>query len=141
MKTNYLYPFLTVILLLINGCGQAQTKSSDEQAIKILNEFYSNYIIENSKSQIDQKTINSLKSKYCTSRLLNKIKIEDLDYDPFLNAQDCDAEWLKTLTITRDSRKPNFYIISFVDNLSNKKNYIRLSVIKEKDTYKIDTIL
>lgn len=131
----------TVIMILFNSCGQAQDNSSDGKIISMLKEFYTSYITENSKMPPNMKNIDSMKRKYCTNSLLYKIKKQELDYDPFLNAQDSNTEWLKTLSITKDSNKTNLYIVSYIDSYSNNKISVKLIIVKEKDSFKINSIL
>ncbi len=107
----------------------------------MLYKFYTSYINECSIVPTNFEKIDSIKNKYCTTNLLNKNKelyeTQELDYDLFLNAQDCTNLSLKTLTIQKDSTKNNVYVVSY----SYGDNPIRLFVIKENGIYKIDAIL
>ena len=85
--------------------------------------------------------IELIKVKHCTANLINKINREEQDFDPFLNAQDCNIEWLKTLSYKNDERNKNLYYVSYYDNYNNVKIIIKLIVVKEKEFYKIDNIL
>ncbi len=130
---------ILIILLLIQASFSIYAQSelstiSDGQIIKDLTNFYTLYITESSKNQPNERQLNLIKHKYCSDKLLRKLSLEELDYDPFLNAQDCDIEWLKTLTITKDNKSKNKYIVGFIDNFSNKKNTIKLiiSIISNK---------
>lgn len=148
MKTKMLMSFFTLGFMLFStfSCksNQPQNNFSDEQILGMLKSFYTSYIIEDSKMPTNYEKLDSIKSKYCTANLLNKIenqfKKQELDYDPFLNAQDCDIEWLKTLTIRKDTKKSNLYYVSYADNYNNTKITIRLIVVKEKECYKIDSV-
>ena len=60
-----------------------------------------------------------------------------LDYDPFLNVQDCDLEWLKILNIKADT-KDSWFIVSYsyIDYLNIKQNIrIRLKIILIDKSY------
>jgi hypothetical protein len=146
MKAKSLIIFLIIGLLSMTNCdcAQAQNKPSDKQAITMLKEFYTVYITELSKWPINSTELNTIKKKYCTSSLLSKIKAQfksgQLSADPFLQAQDFDISWLKTLSVNRDSKKLNGYNISYIDSEAKEKVVIRLTVIKQGDGHKIASI-
>lgn len=89
----------------------------------------------------DFEKINSIKKKYCTANLLRKIEKDELDYDPFLNAQDSNIEWIKTLSVKKDTKENNLYYVSYKDTYNGTQIVIKLIVLKEKESYKIDAIL
>lgn len=166
MKSKTPIVFLTSIILLFNNCNQAQTKlevktndelphkptndsnitvqsqDSDEHVINIIKAFYTSYITEASKMPTPENVANqkTLKKKYCSEKLLNKLEKEDLDYDPFLKAQDSNIEWLKTLAVNKDQVKQNVYAVSFTDTYNNSVISINLTAVKFKDSYQIDSI-
>lgn len=91
---------------------------------------------------LNGKKIDSLKSRYCTKRYLDELSSDDdLDYDPFLKAQDYDIEWLKTLTVNKTPEKEMLYIVSYYESYKKARTTIRLKIIKEKGSYKIDSAL
>ena len=123
------------------SCQSNQPSSTDEQIISMLKDFYTGYITENAKMPTDFAKINLMKKKYCTANLLSKIEKEELDYDSFLNAQDSNTEWLKTLAVKKDTKENNLYQVSYKDTYNGTQVVIKLIVIKEKESYKIDAIL
>jgi hypothetical protein len=138
---------LLIILIPITNycCGQAKNNSSDKQVIVMLKGFYTSYInVFSTISPAQIQKLNSIKAKYCTASLLakieNQLKSGELDYDPFLKAQDVDTGWLKTLSFEKDSKKADFYIVSYVDNSSNTKVAIHLTVVKQGENYKIASV-
>jgi hypothetical protein len=132
--------FLFGIVLFI-GCGQVKTQSSDE--VKMLKDFYTSYITECSQypAATAIEAANAIKQKYCTIRFLKNMEKQDLDYDPFLNAQDCDREWIKSLSISKDTETENMYNISYKDISNDDQITVKLIVVKEADGFKIDEIL
>jgi hypothetical protein len=129
------------IILFFSSNLIAQPKvipSEEQQIIKMLRSFYTIYITENSKENSDEKMLQALKKNTCTNNLLHNIK--GLDYDPFLSAQDCDNNYLKTLTIKKNPKGTNLFKISYMDGYSKKPLVIGLTVVKLKDGYKIDSI-
>lgn len=134
--------FACTILVSTTTCrsGQPKDKSSDEQILEMLKTFYTVYITENTKMPIDIAKIESLKKQYCTTTLLQKIQNEEYDYDPFLKAQDCSIEWLNTLSIKRENLN-NQYIVTYFDDYSKTNITIKIIIVKELDSYKIDSIM
>lgn len=134
-KLSILFFALSIVFFSNWSCARAQDSSSDKQILTMLKEFYTNYITEVSNGA-EPKKILSLQKKYCTSDLLKKIPklIEQSDSDPFLKAQDSNTEFLKTLSIRKDLKKSNMYIVSYI---ADKKIIINLEVINENGTFKI----
>lgn len=141
MKTKTLMSIFTLGLIIFSiiSC-KSQSYSLDEQVLSMLKDFYTSYITESAKMPPSVSKVNSLKEKYCTAKLLQKIAREEFDYDPFLKAQDCNIEWLKTLAVKKDTTGSNQYCISYTDTYNNTQIVIKLVVAKEKDLYKIDSI-
>jgi len=134
---------LVGLCLLFNSEIFAQEKSTESAIPKMLITFYSTYIkafseMEPNKSET---VCDSIRNLYCSKNLLAEIKIHELDYDPFLNAQDADIEWLKTLKITKDPKRNWLYTVSYLDNYSKETVYIKLKIVKLKESFKIDAIL
>jgi hypothetical protein len=141
MKTKMLMIFLTASIMLLNvgNCkSQPQNKSSDEEIRNMLKSFYTSYIRENVKMPPNGSKISSVKMKYCTMDLLDKINNEELDFDPFLKAQDSNIDWIKTLIIKKDSSRKDLYDVSYIDN--NKPVIVKLNIIKQNKSFKIDSI-
>lgn len=65
----------------------------------------------------------------------------ELDYDPFLEAQDCDKNVLEKLRIEKDSVQDNVYRVYLWDNFNRKYKVVRLLLKQEEQGYKIDDIL
>jgi hypothetical protein len=127
------------VIFAIN-CHGSQQNYPEEQIVRMLEFFYVNYITENTKMPPNITKIDSLKERCCTTRLLNKLKEDELDYDPFLKAQDSNTEWLKTLSIKKDLKESNHYQILYLDTYNNSQIKITVIVVKEKESYKIDSI-
>jgi hypothetical protein len=140
MKTKILIPFFAITMVLTASFSQAQTQSSDEQIMKMLNDFYKSYITTFSgmPSPANTAKLKALKKKYCTATLLSKIAKDELDYDPFLKAQDSDPELLKTLAVKKDPKKPNGYQVTYGD--PSALTTINVTVIKQTDGYRINAV-
>lgn len=136
---------LTLLFVATAITSKAQNSSSD-QAINMLNRFYTAYMSEFSSSH-DLRTIQhdllSLRQKYCTSTCLKQYQklVEETDSDPLIKAQDSDKDLLKTLKIKRNLNKPNLYTVSYIAiNDNNEKVVINLIVINQNGLPKIASI-
>ena len=132
--------------MLLFGCNyaksiQAQENKSEKEMICMIKNFYTAYITENSKMPIDTLQIDALKKKHCTTSLLLKLENEDLDYDPFLNAQDCDINMLQSLNIKKAQVATDVYIISYLAEGHEDPVVIKMKVTKKGDAWMIDEIL
>jgi hypothetical protein len=71
-----------------------------------------------------------------SSKLYEKLKNINLDYDPVINGQDIDPNWKKTLSI-KYIKEGNLYEVYTINSFDNSKNYTYLKVEKSKNGYKI----
>jgi hypothetical protein len=141
MKTNSIFFLLTMVF--ISSLIQCQTKTEEEQITDMLRTFYIDYITEISRAASDN-VLDSLKQIYCTPALLERIQNElnnrNIDYDPLIYAQDASTDWLKTLTIKKDTVSLGYYNISYKDQYDGITTKIKLRVIKQNDSFMIDDI-
>jgi hypothetical protein len=90
MKKSILI-LLTLLAIIAGGC---KSKNS-ETAEQTLREFYTQYI-----TACDEMSDNTaIKENFLTRELITKLVEAKLDFDPLLNAQDCDKAWVETLEI------------------------------------------
>jgi hypothetical protein len=136
---------LTLLFVVTAITSKAQNNSS-EQAITMLNKFYTAYMSEFSSShdlRVIEHNLLSLRQKYCTSTCLKQYQklVEQTDADPLIKAQDSDKDLLKTLNIKRNLKKTNLYTVSYIAiNDNNEKIVINLIVIKQNGLPKIASI-
>nr|WP_315174473.1 DUF3828 domain-containing protein [uncultured Flavobacterium sp.] len=145
MKTKISVAIIIFVMTFFN-MGNAQTilaekNSYDKQIVEMLKKFYNEYLIEVEKMPLNQRKVNLIKQKFCTSKLLSKIDLLELDYDPFVNAQDFDSEVLKTIKFTKDSKNLNVYKACYVYSFNKKNICIKLQIIKVNGNFKIDDII
>jgi len=111
---------------------QAQNSPSDKQVFPMLKRFYTSYILALNSVPGSEKKLDSILTAYCDGRLLKKIKQRteagDLDYDPFLKAQDVDTACLKTFVFGKDPKRTDAYRFSYVANQGKYKPVIHLIV-------------
>lgn len=121
------------------------TISSSQQAqlsgMEMLREFYTLYITENDKKKRDDLRIATIKEKYVTPKLIAKIDSAmlyyNLDYDPFVNAQDYDTAWIKTLEIAPVPERTNTFDICYTYN-KNSKSCTTVVLVESEGKYMID---
>lgn len=130
-KRHILFLFLLNILLFTKAAN-AQTDS----AKLFLVNFYKLYIPTYNQTHGEDV---KLQKKYSTAKLiaaLPKLQ-EEMNCDPYVNAQDADQDWLRTLKVEKDAKTANLYNVSFFDNYEKKRFYVKVFVTKEKGQYKI----
>ena len=149
MKNGSYILLILVSIFFIQSCSQNNNRAKtntkvdnkDEKAIQTLKSFYTMYILESSKSDENLDSISSMKNKYLTKKLQKKIEDIDIDYDPIIDAQDCDENWVKTLEINSEAEERNIYNVCFTSPYDNKKNCIKLLLIDDNGNFLIDDIL
>lgn len=147
--------FMFICLLFIACKNQQPSRNSSaettdtsvirDEAAENIKKFYSDYIVENTRSiNPDQATINDLMKTYCTSsfqkRLDSLYKIGEIDFDIIVNAQDYDSAWLKTLSIA-PTKKPKEYTVSYKDEYTGQYTTIRANMQYENGSWKIDNLI
>lgn len=131
---------LTIILIISTTLSFnviAQKDYNDDQMVKMLTLFYVEYITECSKNIDNAVEMHKIKNKYCTHHILKKMERKKIDYDPFLNAQDCDIRWIKYLVITKNPSRKNCFKISYG---SEDEHDVIVILKKKKDGYLISDI-
>lgn len=137
--------FFIAVLTVLVSCGQGGRKQSSAAnndqtaAIEMLRVFYTLYITECDKMTTDEKAVASIKNKYLTKELSARLSDVGLEYDPFLNAQDCDKAWIETLEIAPETDRENAYKVCYrYDN--EHKNCITLYLAKDNGRFLINDI-
>lgn len=86
---------------------KSNTIKTDKQMEKMLMTFYTSYLQEFSNQNLkeSERKLDSIKDRYCTKTLLDSISNEfennELDYDPFIKAQDVSVNMIKSLSINK----------------------------------------
>lgn len=138
--------------LLVENVGIGERKSdnavSPEQqdpAFSAVQQFYEKYITEISKDATDNKKIEAIRKQYVNQRFLDKLQNMyqdmELDYDPFLAAQDCDKSVLDSLRIEQDTVRTGIYNVYLWNNFNKKYDKVTLLMKQDGQAYKIDDVL
>ncbi|MBA0883369.1 DUF3828 domain-containing protein [Flavobacterium undicola] len=117
-----------------------------EQIEKILTAFYTSYLEQFSNQNLkeSEKKLDSIKVKYCTKSLLDGISNEfennELDYDPFIKAQDASSDMIETLTVNKIAGSENKFHVQYLDKYSGHKTDILVTVVDENGSFKISSL-
>lgn len=94
-----------------------------DSALGMLRRFYAEYIAAWLRNGDNEEGLAILR-RYLTPRLFGRLQRMyaemELDYDPFLEAQDCDESVLENLRIEKDSVRTDVYRILLWDNFNRK---------------------
>jgi len=153
MKTLQFY-IISTVLIFFNSCGIAQNNTFEKQAENMLLEYYTKHFqvwgIPSLPSDVRYEKLDSLMQKYCTSKLINEAKeaFENVGVDFLTN--DLIGNLNENLKVERDTINENDYIVSFVSDIATyidapgeqtkKQVTVYVTVIKEGDCYKIDSV-
>lgn len=134
--------FITIVLIVVLFSSVVVfTKYKNQNPQKMLLDFYTQY----SSNSIDNEEYkNKLLEKYCSKKMLDTMKILysfdekegliiGIDYDIFLNAQD--VRPIDKIKI--EKYEENIYKVYWTDD---KDTIIKVSVVKEDDNWKIDSL-
>lgn len=143
IKTRYFLFFCLFFLLSYSSGIQAQDGAANSDVVAILKDFYTKYMIMweiNAPNEKQQEK--AFLAKHVDAALLKKIdkqtKAGDLDYDPFLKAQDVDTACLRTLTVTKNPAQAGQYDVAY--QVEDGKKLIHLIVVRENDSYMIKKV-
>ena len=115
-----------------------------DSALGMLRRFYAEYIAAWLRNGDNEEGLAILR-RYLTPRLIGRLQRMyaemELDYDPFLEAQDCDESVLENLRIEKDSVRTDVYRILLWDNFNREYRKAELLLRHGEDGYRIDGIL
>jgi hypothetical protein len=143
-----------MVFTLTSSCGQTQNNSMEKEAEKILLEFYTKHFqvwrIPSLPSDVRYEKLDSLMQKYCTSKLRNEAReaFENVGVDFLTNDRIGDSN--ESLKVEKEAGNENGYIISFISDVAlysdapgattKKQIVLHVTVVKEGESYKIDSV-
>src|SRR5688572_23384863 len=97
--------FLLISFFLSNCTREIKDNSESPGATKMINDFYKAYLEAICGEDINEKKIDSILNKYCTSgmQIDLKAKNEEADGDVLIDGQFCETEWLQNMSVEKDS--------------------------------------
>ncbi|MDH8702148.1 hypothetical protein M2138_001508 [Dysgonomonadaceae bacterium PH5-43] len=142
MKKHLYYYLISFLISTTLSCCASTNEESEKEIIRFISDFYTEYINEGNKPGtfcID--CIIEIQKKYCTPELLNHIEFlrneKDLDFDPFIQAQDFVLDWLDKMTIEKVKSRKSLYNVSFKYESEEEYTTITIGVKKYNNQYKI----
>ena len=133
-----------LIFFLIMGVVAAKAQDSDEPKLPpdldMLRYFYTSYMVSFSDGEdprLNTRKQVFLRRGFFTERGLKRYQqlFEEKGYDPILKAQYANLEAVNTLKLAKDPKQANRYTVAYEEP---DKITIELSLIKEKDEWRID---
>ena len=142
---NKLNKFI-LLILIATGCGLsvvAQTANSTPEAT--IKNFYAWYVREIVKNKFPLSEQPAKMKQFITVRCYNENKRaydkNEFDADYFIAAQDYDEKWATNVKVTNVKIVGNKASASVIlDGKGDFDSKLKLKLIKEKDTWKIDVI-
>ncbi len=131
--------FSILFIFVISICNAGNNKN--ESKISFIKAFYTQYITQCADNHNSINEMTETKQRYCTKALIESINKLELDYDPFVKAQDCNIECLKTLKIETLSAKKNEFTVSYTDSYSKENIKIILCLMETKKGLRINKLL
>jgi hypothetical protein len=111
-------------------------------AEEFIHNFYMAYIGAHLKMPVDYQQVDALVDASCSNTLIAYLDTADLDYDPFLNAQDVVEAWQTHVTIVKHDSLPLCFWVHLDDPAnSNASAIILIRLRQEATTFKIDQVL
>lgn len=107
---------LTILAIFCFCSIFAQNSSSTNSGMEVLSSFYDK-IYELIREEASFQKLYSLKEQYCTKELLDGVAQmiidEDLDYDPFIDAQDFAIENMQSLVVEK-TEEPDWFVMHYM---------------------------
>ena len=144
--------FLCALILFVpEACNEksATTKAADTTvalsqsgAEEFIKNFYSAYISTQLKMPVDFRQADAIVDAACSKTLIEYLDTADLDYDPFLNAQDVFEAWQTHISIVPHDSLPLCYWVHLEDpQNSNASAIVLIRLRQEEENFKIDQLL
>lgn len=145
MKKSLLFIAITITSFAFTSCKNntldkknppQEKEFNDESGIEMLTHFYTEYIplIENSLVIAD---MTKMQKANCSEAFYKEYKNWEIDYDPFINAQDASSEWLNSLSIQRLNDRDKTYLVAYISSYDQKTIEITLTLDVIDGKYKI----
>jgi len=150
-KRIYKKVMVLMIISLITSCSNSNLENENrpqnnvkiesekvkkDTGIEFLNNFYKEYHTVINEIPINETKYNNIKQKYCSNKLINMLDTIELDYDPFINAQDIDPNFSQINVFKLNDSEKGYHI--YFGN--NKTNSVKLYLINNNDKLLIDSI-
>lgn len=133
-RTRIVLLAAVLTLTAVTACGHKSSAkaAAPVDAVSAIRQFYTEYIEEWLSDDADFETrIEAVKERHLSTELLDRLQRAELDFDPFLLAQDCDRSMLEKLTVEPADESDNAYIIGLWDSYNSQYSTVVLRVDTE----------
>ncbi len=154
MVFKQVFIIVSVCVFLVgtqSACKDIATKNSEKDTTisvehtspeDFIKGFYEGYISANLKMPVDYKQVDAMVDLSCTQSLIAYLDTAELEYDPFLNAQDVFEAWLNHIKVEAHKTMPLCYWVYLDDPENSNASVIVLIRLKKLgNDWKIDQIL
>ena len=115
-------------------------KTSQDEGVEYVEMFYQEYISALLEMPMDLKKIETIENNYLSNKLLTQLRNKQLDYDPFLNAQDFEEDIFEKMKFENHPESTNMVKVSYEDEYTGKIVTLQLELIEDNGSYKINSI-
>lgn len=137
MKLTGAFFISLLVVFLMKSEVSSQSRVTGEEFLKA---FYTEYIRKCDQPTSEHEKFIEFRNFHCSKKLLQDINTSTLDYDPFLNAQDCSENWINSLKVVRATEKDATYQVTYNTGFNDVINVVELTLKPNGSTYLIDSI-
>lgn len=119
----------TFAIMTATGCRNFVSAAGHLDSAERIRCFYTEYIEAWLGNEADFETRRqAVIERYVTPSLLEKLQRSEFDFDPFLQAQDCDRSVLEKLTVEQCTDRDNACRIGLWDGFNGQYNFVILEL-------------
>lgn len=119
----------TFAIITATGCSNSASAAGHLDSAERISRFYTEYIEAWLGNEADFETRRqTVIERYVTPSLLEKLQRSEFDFDPFLQAQDCDRSVLEKLTVEQCTDRDNACRIGLWDGFNGQYNFVILEL-------------
>lgn len=136
-RVLFIAAFMTAVFTAADctACGQG-----DDRARTTIERFYTEYL--NALVRNDDVAVGRVEDKYLSRSLARRIRrmygTMELDYNPFMQAQDFDSHSLDGMRIENTGASENIYRVYLWDSYNKQYKQVDLMMKRTRDGYVVD---
>lgn len=136
-RVLFIAAFMTAVFTAADctACGQG-----DDRARTTIERFYTEYL--DALVRNDDVAVGRVEDKYLSRSLARRIRrmygTMELDYNPFMQAQDFDSHSLDGMRIEKTGASENIYRVYLWDSYNKQYKQVDLMIKRTRDGYVVD---
>lgn len=143
---------LVIVVLVFAACtntdrvlvsnNSATLKNANDSISSFLYDFYTFYIHKCFEENGSFRDMQHELQTYCTPKFLRTILEDDeIDCDPFIEAQDIVENWRQTMTVQKHNSDNDMYVIClWRDEYARKDHCVKVFLVQNEGNWKIDDV-